>query len=147
MNNTFEFLSTESREHTANVLEALPIFVQSFDKLLNTSQLNVKRWEYYPVSANKWLVYDIFVTHWKRVSKPPISLCPVIGFITTVPLAYEAWILCISWLLSQKKVHHFQINADHPVMFFIFYWLENFLDRLILFLQCSWVANWNWTVG
>ena len=56
----------------------------------------MKRWEYYPISANKGLIYDIFVTHRERVSKLPICFCPVIGFIAAVPLAYEAWILCIS---------------------------------------------------
>ena len=49
----------------------------------------------------------------------------------------------ISRLLPKQKIHHFQIDADFPVMLAVFYALKNLFYWFILLLQRRRMTSWN----
>ena len=59
----------------------------------------------------------------------------------TTPNAQKIWVLGEARLLSQRKVHHFQVNINKPLILIITNFLQHILHRFILLLRCSRVSD------
>ena len=102
----------------------------------------MQRWEDYLFSVYQRIVDDVpcsarhqFLPH------RPVLLCVMLSTVPTIPHAQKAWVLGEAGLLSQRKVHHLQVNTNKPLMLIITNFTKYVLHRFILLLQCSRVSK------